>query len=62
MRLKTQSIPAKNVKSLSKNPLTGYFIHLDYKMKSGKRRYTKTHTHLMPYFRRVSKISEHAKF
>jgi hypothetical protein len=42
MRLKPQSIPVQNVTSLSKNPLNGHFIHLDYKMKSGQRRYTKT--------------------
>jgi len=42
MRPKTQSIPAQNVTSLSKNPLTGHFIHPDYKLKSGQRRYTKT--------------------
>ena len=42
MRLRTQSIPAQNVTSLSKNPLTGYFIYLDYKLKSGQHRYTKT--------------------
>jgi hypothetical protein len=64
MCLKTQSIPAQNVTSLPKNPLTGYFFHLYYKLKSGNTdiwKLKKCHyidTHLMSYVCRASKISD----